>query len=52
MLRIFRHYVSPIIFVFIIVEAALFAYVNFKVVIAKHVFLLVLTEDAHRCVFK
>lgn len=27
-------------------------YVNFKVVIAKHLFLLVLTEDAHRCVFK
>lgn len=32
MLRIFRHYVSPIIFVFLLVELALFTYVNFKVV--------------------
>lgn len=38
MLRIFRHYVSPIIFVFILVEAALFAYVNFKVVRTSYVY--------------
>lgn len=32
MLRIFRHYVSPIIFVFLLVEFVLFVYANLKVV--------------------
>ncbi|MCC6470192.1 MAG: TIGR03013 family PEP-CTERM/XrtA system glycosyltransferase [Alphaproteobacteria bacterium] len=32
MLRIFRHYVSPIIFVFMLVEFVLFVYANLKVV--------------------
>jgi sugar transferase (PEP-CTERM system associated) len=38
MLRIFRHYVSPIIFVFLLVELSLFVYANLKVVTTSYLY--------------